>query len=132
MKKFFPDADLARVETWTQYRKGLCDSCRATCCTMPAEVRVSDLVRMGLVDEFEVEEPLRTIARRLEKEGVVDHFNGKSERFTLARLANDDCVFLDGKSRRCTIYEQRPETCRNHPQIGPRPGWCPYQAKRDP
>ncbi|MGL5669527.1 MAG: YkgJ family cysteine cluster protein, partial [Shewanella sp.] len=34
------------LSTWQKYRKGLCDSCHATCCTLPVEVTVSDLVRM--------------------------------------------------------------------------------------
>ncbi|MEK6624736.1 MAG: YkgJ family cysteine cluster protein, partial [Bdellovibrionota bacterium] len=33
------------------------------------------------------------------------------------------------EERRCSIYERRPETCRNHPKIGPRPNFCPYQKK---
>ncbi|MCK5516299.1 MAG: YkgJ family cysteine cluster protein, partial [Desulfobulbaceae bacterium] len=37
-----------------------------------------------------------------------------------------DCLYLDQKTRRCTIYTKRPDTCRNHPQIGPRPGYCAF------
>ena len=35
-------ADLDRLDTWCKYKKSLCGDCRASCCTMPAEVRVSD------------------------------------------------------------------------------------------
>lgn len=123
-------SDLARTETWLKYRKGLCDSCHASCCTMPVEVRLPDLVRLGVVDEFEAGEPPKQIARRLEKAGIVAHFNFKHTLFTLARRANDDCIYLDPASRRCTVYDQRPATCRNHPQIGPRPGFCAYRPRR--
>jgi len=99
---------------------------------MPAEVRVGDLVRMGVVDEFEAQEPAKNIAKRLIKAGIIDHFNHKSGLFTLARLANDDCIYLDGQTRRCTIYDKRPDTCRNHPQVGPRPGFCAYQRRTGP
>lgn len=119
--------DVDRPETWTRYRKGLCDSCAANCCTMPVEVRLADLVRLGVVDPFEAEhEEPKQIAKRLGKAGVVGHFNFKNEVFTLARRANGDCRFLDAVSRRCTVYEVRPQTCRLHPQVGPRPGHCPY------
>lgn len=121
-----PRADIERLDTWHKYRNGLCSDCRASCCTLPAEARMSDLVRMGVVDAFEAEEPLKPIARRLEKAGVIEHFNFRNELFTLARRANGDCVFLDAMTRRCTIYERRPDTCRNHPRIGPRPGYCAY------
>ncbi len=119
--------DVDRPETWTRYRKGLCDSCAANCCTMPVEVRLGDLVRLGLVDPFEAEhEEPKQIAKRLQKAGLLDHFNFKNEIYTLARRANGDCRFLDAVTRRCTVYEQRPDTCRKHPQVGPRPGHCPY------
>ena len=84
---------------------------------------------MELIDAFEAEEPAKQLAKRLKKSGLIDHFNFKHEIFTLARRANDDCIFLDQRSRRCTIYSQRPATCRNHPQIGPRPGFCAYQPQ---
>ncbi len=83
--------DVDRPATWTKYRNGLCDDCAANCCTMPVEVKLPDLVRLGLVDDFEAEqEPAKQIAKRL--------------------------------------YAQRPNTCRLHTQVGPRPGHCPYGA----
>lgn len=119
------------LSTWTAYRKNLCDTCRATCCTLPVEVTVSDLIRMGLVDPFEAEGDLKAIAKRLQKAKIVAHFSHKTAIFTLARMANDDCLYLDRHSRRCTIYHQRPETCRNHPRIGPKPNFCPFVAKQN-
>ncbi len=122
--------DVDRPETWTRYRKGLCDSCAANCCTMPVEVRLADLVRLGVVDPFEAEhEEPKQIAKRLAKAGVVGHFNFKNEIYTLARRASGDCRFLDAGTRRCTVYEKRPETCRKHPEVGPRAGWCPYGVR---
>ncbi len=128
-KTIFPRTDLERPGTWIKFRATLCDNCLGTCCTMPAEVRINDLVRMEVVDPFEAGEPLRLIARRLMKAGLIEHFNHKSERFTLARRANGDCIYLDGTTRRCTIYEKRSDTCRNHPRIGPRPGYCAFIPK---
>ncbi len=122
-------ADLDRLETWVKYRNGLCRDCRATCCTLPAEVRMGDLVRLGLVDEFEAGGPAKDVARRLVKAGIVERYNHRSQLFTLARMSNNDCVLLDGRTRRCTVYEKRPDTCRNHPQVGPRPGYCAYMPK---
>ncbi len=127
--QLIPAADIDRLDTWQKYRKGLCDSCNASCCTLPVEVRIDDLIRLGLVDEFEREEPLKQIAKRLQREGVVERFHQKSSIFTLSRMSNDDCLFLDTRSRRCTVYDKRPTTCRNHPQIGPRPGYCAYRPR---
>lgn len=124
--------DVDRLETWTRYRAGLCDQCAANCCTMPVEVKLADLVRLGLVEAFEAEhEEPRLIARRLVKARLVERYNQKDGIFTMARRANGDCQFLDAQTRRCTVYERRPNTCRKHPQVGPRPGFCPYGPKRD-
>ncbi len=122
-------ADIDNTATWAKYNKRLCDHCAACCCSLPVEVRPADLVRMQLMDEFELEEDLKYIARKLMKQQVVEHFHAKSQTFTLARMASGDCAFLDGRTRRCTIYATRPETCRNHPQVGPRPGYCPFNRK---
>ena len=131
MAKVFSLVDVNRLETWTRYRAGLCANCVANCCTMPLEVQLSDLVRLGLVDAFEADhvEP-RLIARRLSKARLIDHFHHKSGLFTLARRATGDCQFLDIQTRRCSVYTQRPDTCRLHPQSkSPRPGWCAYASQ---
>jgi Fe-S-cluster containining protein len=123
-------ADLDDTQTWHKFRKGMCEDCDACCCMMPVEVRLADLIRMKLVDEFEAGEPLKQVAKRLQQARVVDQFNHASGVFVLARRANGDCLYLTPDTRRCTIYEQRPQTCRNHPQKGPRPGFCAYRPKR--
>ena len=122
--------DVDRSETWTRYKNGLCDSCAANCCTMPVEVKMADLVRLGMVDPFEAEnDDPKHIAKRLSKAGLIDHFNFKNSIFSLARRTSGDCHLLDAKTRRCTVYEKRPTTCRLHPQVGPRPNFCPYGNK---
>ncbi|MFC0667672.1 YkgJ family cysteine cluster protein [Azotobacter chroococcum] len=123
-------ADPDRLETWVKYRQSLCRDCHSTCCTLPVEVRLADLIRLGLADAFEQDEPAKQVARRLMKAGVVEHFNHKHEVFTLARRSNGDCLYLDARTRLCTRYEQRPDTCRNHPGIGPKPGHCAWRPKQ--
>lgn len=118
--------DLERTETWTAWQKKLCDSCVANCCRLPVEVRSADLIRMGLMDTFEQDEP-KTVAKRLIQRGVVARFNHKSGIFTLTQHSSGDCLYLNRQSRRCTIYEKRPDTCREHPLKGPRPGFCAYE-----
>ena len=122
-------ADIERLDTWVKYKNGLCSDCMGSCCSMPVEVKLPDLVRIGVVDEFELDEPIKNIAKRLQKEGIIERFNQKSGIFTLTRMSNDDCMYLDRKSRLCTIYDKRPDTCRNHPKVGPRPGYCAYKPK---
>jgi Fe-S-cluster containining protein len=131
MRSHIAIVNVDNCETWTRYRNGLCNSCAANCCTMPVEVKLPDLVRLGLVEPFEAEhEAPKQIAKRLQKMGAIEHFNFKNSIFTLSRRANGDCVNLDAQTRRCTVYEKRPNTCRLHPQVGPRPGYCPYGAVR--
>ena len=122
-------AEIDRLDTWAKYSAPMCGSCISSCCTLPVEVKIKDLIRIGIVDEFEMGDPPKNIAKRLQKEGIVERFNQKSGIFTLQRMSNNDCLYLDRKSRMCTIYEIRPDTCRNHPRIGPRPGYCAYVPK---
>lgn len=122
--------DVENPRTWVKFRKGLCSDCLAACCSLPVEAKLSDLVRMGLVDTFEAEvEAPKQIAKRLIKAGTIRHFNFKAQKFTLAQRANNDCLYLDQSTRRCTIYDKRPDVCRKHPQVGPRAGYCAYQPK---
>ena len=131
MRSHISIVNVDNCDTWTRYRNGLCNSCAANCCTMPVEVKLPDLVRLELVDPFEAEhEEPKQIAKRLQKMGVIEHFNFKNSIFTLSRRANGDCQNLDAKTRRCTVYDKRPNTCRLHPQVGPKPGYCPYGAVR--
>lgn len=129
MSRRIPAADIERLDTWIKYKSTLCESCMASCCTLPVEVKIPDLIRMQLLDAFEAGEPPKTLAKKLKKAGWVDHFNFASDTFTLAQRSNGDCIFLDADSRRCTVYEKRPDTCRNHPVVGPRPGYCAYRSK---
>ena len=96
---------------------------------MPVEAKLPDLIRMGVVDPFDAEQPPKKIAKRLKKAGIIDHYNGSRGIFTLARMANSDCIYLDQATRLCTIYDVRPDICRNHPRIGPRPNHCAYIKK---
>ncbi|HYQ37307.1 MAG TPA: YkgJ family cysteine cluster protein [Pseudomonas sp.] len=123
-------ADPDRLETWIKFPGNtLCHECRATCCSLPVEVRVKDLIRLGVVDEFEAGEPPKQIAKRLMKDGIVGRFNQKSGIFTLEQHSSGDCLYLDQKTRLCTVYANRPDTCRNHPKIGPKPGYCAFRPK---
>ncbi|MFC3607692.1 YkgJ family cysteine cluster protein [Stutzerimonas tarimensis] len=122
-------ADPDRLDTWARYHNGLCRGCHATCCTLPVEVRLDDLIRMELVDPFERDEPAKSVAKRLSKAGVIERFNARQEVFTLARGSSGDCLYLDPKTRLCGIYSKRPDTCRNHPHVGPRSGYCAYRPK---
>jgi hypothetical protein len=36
-------------------------------------------------------------------------------RLSLVEFPNGDCVFFDGQSRKCTVYEDRPRQCRTWP-----------------
>ncbi|MBW1891732.1 MAG: YkgJ family cysteine cluster protein [Deltaproteobacteria bacterium] len=121
--------DVDDTSTWIQYKRRLCNGCRALCCTMPVEATLADLVRMGVITAFEAGEPVKTLTRKLKKDGVVERYSTKNRVFTLVRFANNDCLYLGPESRKCGIYEKRPDTCRNHPIVGPRPGFCPFEEQ---
>ena len=121
--------DVDEISTWTKHTQRHCSKCRANCCTMPVEVKIPDLVRMGVITEFEANEPIKKLAKKLKKDGVIEHLYFKEQIFMLVRFANKDCLYLDPTSRKCKIYKNRPDTCRDHPRIGSRPGFCAYEPK---
>jgi len=121
--------DIDRPSTWKFYRKGLCEGCWGGCCTMPVEVKLSDLVRLGVVHEDETQGSINKLAKRLLKEGIVSSYRHGTELFMLTQKHGRDCYFLDSKTRLCTVYDKRPDVCRKFPEIGPRPGFCPCTPK---
>lgn len=122
-------ADAQRPSTWRKYRPGLCDGCWSGCCTLPVEVSAADLVRLKVATEDEAALSLKDLARRLTRERIIQSFNAKTQIFVLAQRAGRDCLYLDEKTRLCTVYERRPNVCRQFPKIGPRPGFCPASKK---
>jgi Fe-S-cluster containining protein len=92
---------------------------------MPVEIKASDLVRLEIATEDEITGSVKKLVKRLSKEGIIQSYRHGTEFFMLTQKANNDCLFLDSVTRLCTVYEKRPDTCRQFPAIGPRPGYCP-------
>lgn len=122
---------LNTLHQWTQYKKGLCESCEGLCCYMPVEARVSDLIRLGILVDFHLELSPKEQIKEALKNPAVTRFTPSTEKFTLAQKPDGSCFYLD-KFKKCTRYQDRPDTCRNHPQVGPRPGYCAYMKKESP
>lgn len=96
---------------------------------MPVEIKISDLIRLGITTEDEAQGSIKKLAKRLMKEKIIVSYRQGTEFFMLSQKANNDCLFLDTTTRLCTVYEKRPDTCRSFPKIGPRPGFCPVNPK---
>lgn len=97
---------------------------------MPVEVTASDLVRLGIANQDEVDTSCRKLAKRLTKEKLIISYREGTDLFMLSSRPNGDCLFLHEKTRLCTRYELRPDVCRKFPEIGPRPGFCPALRQR--
>ena len=118
-----------RPSTWVKFGSvKMCEGCFAGCCTLPVEVSASDLIRLELITEDEAATSLKKVFRKLHKAGFVQSYHANRGLFILEQRGARDCVFLGPKDRRCTVYEKRPEVCRQFPKIGPRPGYCPKQS----
>jgi uncharacterized protein len=114
--------------TWTPFTNPKkCEGCFAGCCTLPVEVSAFDLMRLGVLTEDEAAVSLKKAFRRLHKEGIVRSFSAPVQLFILEQRQGRDCLYLHPETRKCTVYEKRPEVCRRFPKIGPRPGFCPHQ-----
>ncbi|MBF0299085.1 MAG: YkgJ family cysteine cluster protein [Oligoflexia bacterium] len=97
---------------------------------MTVEVTKEELLKMDLTFEAELEDE-RVLAKRLIKEGVVKRYRQATGLFTLATVEDDDCLFLDKESRKCTLqHDKRPSACLDFPlKRGPRVGFCPRMKK---
>jgi Fe-S-cluster containining protein len=84
---------------------------------------------MELATQDEVDWSLEDVARKLIKRRIVFSFDADEQMFTFEQISGRDCIFLDPLTRQCTVYEKRPDTCRNFPKIGPRPGFCPHKPR---
>ncbi len=94
------------TEPW--FKEGLrfeCTQCGNCCTGAPGYVWVNQEEIDALAESIglSVEEFERQYVRRV---GV---------RRSLVELPNGDCVFFDGKTRRCTVYGSRPRQCRTWP-----------------
>ncbi|QDK42480.1 YkgJ family cysteine cluster protein [Bacteriovorax stolpii] len=121
---------LKDLNRWSLYKKGMCETCEGLCCYMPVEIKTADLIRMGILDEFHLELSLKEQIKEALKHPGVTRYTPSTEKFTLAQKPDSSCFFLDA-NKRCTIYGERPDTCRNHPKIGPRPNYCAYMKKEN-
>ncbi len=95
---------------------------------MPVEVHGSDLVRLNIVTQDELTNSVKKVAKKLKKAGLISSYRDGTDLFMLTQRPNGDCYFLDTKSRYCTVYENRPNTCRDFPaRVGTRVGYCPAE-----
>jgi Fe-S-cluster containining protein len=123
--------DKDRPSTWRPYNSINCSNCRAHCCSMPVEVRAEDLIRLGLVTKDELENSVKKTAKKLKKAGYISSYREGTDFFMLSQKSNSDCYFLDSQTRLCTVYDRRPDTCRDFPsRIGTRVGYCPVELKK--
>ncbi|WP_300667948.1 YkgJ family cysteine cluster protein [Desulfoluna sp.] len=118
--------DIERPATWKRFTPKLCTDCKALCCYLIVEVTAEDLIRLGITDEDEVAFDMKNLVKRLKKEGLITRCNISKGKFTLATRKTGGCCFLDAENR-CSVYEDRPEVCRQHPtRLSPRLGYCPW------
>jgi len=90
------------------YNAGLrfnCTQCGNCCTGAPGYVWVNneEIARLAALVGVEVAEF---------EDSYVRHVGARK---SLKEFSNGDCVFFDGQSRKCTVYEARPRQCRTWP-----------------
>jgi len=103
---------------WRRYLKFRCTGCGNCCrdtivCLTDADVR--------RISEGSGQNP-RAFVRFYSHDDIAMSDNdpswvrlGKQRRVMALKRTHDRCVFLANSTNRCTIYEHRPVTCRDHP-----------------
>ncbi len=90
------------------YKEGLhfkCTGCGDCCTGAPGYVWLKEFEIQAIAAEMNLEVPT-FVKLYVRKVGA---------RRSLVEYDNGDCVFFDTKSRKCTIYDSRPEQCRTWP-----------------
>lgn len=95
-----------KKEPW--YKDGLrftCSQCGDCCTGEPGYVWFNKAEGTAIAKhlEMDVDEFYSNFARKI---GI---------RYSLKEYSNGDCVFFDGESRGCTIYNHRPAQCKTWP-----------------
>lgn len=87
-----------------------CNRCPAYCCSYPRiPVQPSDVERLALFLGMTPEKVARKFTKKGEEPGEVVLRHSPDPVYGTA------CKFLDRVTRRCTVYEGRPEICRSYP-----------------
>lgn len=91
------------------YLNGNCEQCRphcgALCCTYGFVSLTEEEAKSGRYLYKEASESCNCpTCQRMRELGI---------RYTLRKQADGSCMYLDGE-RRCSIYEDRPETCKTY------------------
>jgi uncharacterized protein len=87
-----------------------CDRCPSYCCSYPRiPIQDSDVQRLALYLNLPPEIVARKFTKKSEEPGE-----------TVLRHQPDQiygtiCKFMNRETRRCTVYEARPEICRDYP-----------------
>ena len=101
-----PKQDKQDAEPW--YKDGLrfkCTGCGDCCTGAPGFVWVNGEEIAALASEVELS--VAEFERR--------YVRSVGARKSLRERKNYDCVFLDGETRKCTVYNARPRQCRTWP-----------------
>ena len=99
-----------------------CARCNAYCCSY-TDIPVSDSDLRRLARHFEID--VDVAERRYTKRSTDRKSRVLRHRQDAAFLTT--CRFLDGERRRCTIYDARPDACRQYPG-GARCGYYDFLA----
>jgi Fe-S-cluster containining protein len=95
-----------------------CLSCPAYCCSYDrVSVTKRDVNRLARHFEMSPELAEERFTKVVEGERVLRHQKD--------RIFGSVCIFLDTKTRRCTVYEVRPGVCHEYPET-PRCGYYDF------
>ena len=95
-----------------------CSKCPAYCCSYKEiELKERDVRRLAKHLHLDRQTFLRRFTKKGERLPILRHHRD--------RIFGSVCIFLDRQTRRCTVYEARPNVCRVYPDR-PRCGYYDF------
>ena len=87
-----------------------CAKCPAYCCSYDSiAVGKRDLEKLAKHFSLELDVAEERFTKVVDGEVVLRHKKDKT--------FGSVCMFLDSKTRRCTVYDARPKVCRSYPEF---------------
>jgi uncharacterized protein len=89
-----------------------CSKCPGYCCSYPRiEVKDKDLKRLAKHFDLDLETAERRFTRIYKDDGKPERILRHQKDTVYATI----CRFFDTEARQCTVYEARPDVCRDYP-----------------
>jgi hypothetical protein len=90
------------LRDWLPFKKEMCETCVGTCCFMPVELMIPDLITLDILQEFHLELAIKEQIKEALKHPAIKRYTASTEKFTLNQKPDGSCFYLTKKAM-CSV-----------------------------